>query len=155
MSTFHDEVESLRRYCDELERDKDKPGFFSTQPPEWLLSYKRNVIRWSACAPEGARLLPAPLQGWDGKPLGDRTPLGPQGTPSREVREIMAEAGRDWQFERRVAPEVVARTEALTGGGMDRSEASRAALLEVWGEDYVLRSEAYFAERRRAREEAA
>lgn len=51
---------------------------FSTYDPYWILAYQRHVLRWAHCAPEGATLLAAPLQGWDGKPFDSRAPQGPQ-----------------------------------------------------------------------------
>lgn len=51
---------------------------FSTVNHADLVEYKRQAIRYAHCAPEGSILLTAPLQGWDGKPLGARTAQGPQ-----------------------------------------------------------------------------
>lgn len=60
-----------------------------------LLPYKEHVARWAHCAPEGARLLPAPLQGWDGTPCTSRNPQGPWGVNGPAMRAALTKVGKD------------------------------------------------------------
>jgi hypothetical protein len=150
----------LAREIEQTEIASLRPGWFSTYDVNYLLDYKRNVLRWSACAPEGALVLAAPLQGRDGTPMGDRSPMGPADTPGPRTRELLAKVGRDWQLEAREKGRIRARVEELQAEASARgevrtwSDAHRQAAAEILGPDYFKRSEAYFAEQRAKRESA-
>jgi hypothetical protein len=75
--TYEEQIERLKRARDSTKRGIEEEAF-CTYPLPALLRYQEHVLRWAHCAPEGARLLAAPLQGWDGRPLSGREPQGPQ-----------------------------------------------------------------------------
>jgi hypothetical protein len=70
-----------------------RPLFASGAPVDGLADYKRHVLRWMDCAPEGALFLPAPLSGWRGEPFTMREPQGPSHPGSKALREARARRG--------------------------------------------------------------
>jgi len=91
------------RIAAELDRRIAEPvPEFSTVDPEYIRDYQRSVRRWIHCAPVGALVLLAPLQGWDGKPLGGRPELGVASRllMNADFRRIVEEKYGETAFER-------------------------------------------------------
>ena len=93
MKSFDEQVDALRRAADSTRRLIADPNGFSTYDPHQLLAYQERVLRWAHCAPEGAVLLSAPLQGWDGTPCSSRPPLGDAGGAWPEMRKARMKYG--------------------------------------------------------------
>lgn len=91
-----EQIARLEREAERTRRLIADPQGFSTYDPHALLAYQEGVLRYAHCAPEGAVILAAPLQGWDGEPMGVRLPQGPQcGAVNPAVRKARAKHGLD------------------------------------------------------------
>ena len=100
---------------------------FCTYDPDQLADYAEWCLRWIDCAPEGANHLIAPLQGWDGTPMGGRNPLTPWGTPGPDMRAAYEARGVNWMDRRREQYERMVAARAIEGAMLSDAREGRVA----------------------------